>query len=138
MHILEQMTHKTKGQIEAEISVAITSFEKEYIGRGPREARTFIIEDMILIRLKGVLTPAEEKLVRDIEGAQLLKQWRRKLIESSRSSLEETIQEIVGMDIISLHTDISSQTGERIFVLIMDKNLESEIENPIFLEKGSK
>jgi uncharacterized protein YbcI len=119
------MTPKTKGQLEAEISAAITSFEKEHMGRGPKEARTYIIEDMILIRLKGVLTSAEEKLAGDREGAQLIKQIRRRLIESSRSLLEEIILNIAQVNIVSLHTDISSRTGERIFVLCLDKNLES-------------
>ena len=59
------MTNKTKGQIEADISAAITQFEKDHLGRGPKEARTFIIQDMVLIRLRGVLTPAEEKLAKD-------------------------------------------------------------------------
>ena len=123
------MTKRTKGQLEAEISTAITKFEKEHLGRGPKEANTYIIEDMILIRLKGVLTPAEENLARDSEGAQLIKQMRRRLIESSRPLLEEIIQNVAGVNIISLHTDISSRTGERIFVLCLNKNLESEIEN---------
>lgn len=123
------MTKRTKGQLEAEISTAITKFEKEHLGRGPKEANTYIIEDMILIRLKGVLTPAEENLTRDSEGAQLIKQMRRRLIESSRPLLEEIIQNVAGVKIISLHTDISSRTGERIFVLCLNKNLESEIEN---------
>ena len=120
---------KTKGQLEAEICAALTKFEKEHLGRGPKEANTFIIEDMILIRLKGVLTPAEEKLAGDNEGAQLIKQIRRRLIESSRSLLEEIIHNITGINILSLHTDISSRTGERIFVFCLNKNLESEIEN---------
>ena len=118
---------KTKGQLEAEISSAITKFEKEYLGRGPKEANTYIIKDMILIRLKGVLTPAEQKLAGDNEGAQLIKQMRRRLIESSRPLLEKIIENIIGLNITSLHTDISSRTGERIFVLCLNKNLESEI-----------
>lgn len=117
---------KTKGQLEAEISSAITKFEKEHLGRGPEEANTFIIKDMILIRLKGVLTPAEEKLAGDNEGAQLIKQIRRRLIESSRPLLEKIIENIIGLKITSLHTDISSRTGERIFVLCLNKDLESE------------
>ena len=123
------MAKKTKGQLEEEISTAITKFEKEHLGRGPKEAHTFILEDMILIRLKGVLTPAEEKLAGDSEGAQLIKQMRRRLIESSRPLLEKIIHDITEVTILSLHTDISSRTGERIFVLCLDKNLESEIEN---------
>ena len=117
---------KTKGQLEAEISAAITRFEKEHLGRGPKEARTFIIEDMLLIRLKSILTPAEEHLAEDTEGAQLIKQIRRRLIETSRPLLEQMIQEITGAKLISLHTDISTRTGERIFVLHLDKNIEAD------------
>lgn len=116
--------NKTKGQLEAEISVAVTQFEKEHLGRGPKEAKTFIIQDMILIRLKGVLTPAEEKLAREKGGAQLIKEMRLRLIESSRPLLEAILEEITGLKCISLHTDISSRTGERIFVLVMSKDLE--------------
>ena len=117
---------KTKGQLEADISIAITKFEKEHLGRGPQEANAYIIKDMILIRLKGVLTPAEEKLAGVNEGARLIKQVRRRLIESSRPLLEKIIQDIIGLKITSLHTDISSRTGERIFVLCLDKDLESD------------
>ena len=117
---------KTKGQLEAEISVAMTQFERDHLGRGPKEARTFIIQDMILIRLKGILTPAEEKLATERDGAQLIKQVRMRLIESSRPQLEQIIKESAGAEVVTLHTDISSRTGERIFVLCMNKNLEDE------------
>ena len=119
---------KSKGQIEADICKAITKFEKEHLGRGPIEANTYILGDMILIRLKGILTPAEERLALDNDGAQIIKQTRRRLIESSRPLLEEIINEITGENIKSLHTDISSRTGERIFVLCLDENLQRKIE----------
>ena len=119
---------KSKGQIEADICKAITKFEKEHLGRGPLEANTYILDDMILIRLKGILTPAEERLAKDSDGAQIIKQIRRRLIESSRPLLEEIINNITGENIKSLHTDISSRTGERIFVLCLDENLQNKIE----------
>ena len=62
----------TKGQMEAEISNALISFEKEHLGRGPVEARTYIIQDIVMIRLKGVLTPAETHLAKDDEGIRLI------------------------------------------------------------------
>jgi len=123
------MKNKTKGQLEAEISVAITQFEKDHLGRGPKEARTFIIQDMLLIRLKDVLTPAEEKLAQEDDGAQLIKQVRMRLIESSRPLLEKIIYDKTGEKVISVHTDISTRTGERIFVLVLDINLEAELKN---------
>lgn len=121
------LPNKTKGQLEAEISVAITQFEKDHLGRGPKSARTFIIQDLVLIRLKGVLTPAEEKLAQDDSGAQLIKQIRMRLIEGSRSLLEQIIQDKTGAEVTSVHTDISTRTGERVFVLGLNKNLEDEL-----------
>ncbi len=117
---------KTKGQLEAEISAAITQFEKEHFGRGPKETRTYLIQDMLLIRLKGVLTPAENNLAKSPGGAHLIKEVRSRLIESSRSLLENIITEKTSAKIISLHTDISSHTGERVIVLTLDKNLEND------------
>lgn len=118
---------KTKGQLEADLSAAITQFEREYLGRGPREARSFIIQDMLLIRLKGVLTPAEERLASERDGAQIIKQVRMRLIESARPLLEQIIFDKTGAQVVTLHTDISSKNGERIFVFCLNKNLEEEL-----------
>ena len=120
---------KTLGQIEAELTKAIVRFEKEYLGRGPKDARTYIIADMIFIRLQGILTPAEQKLAESKDGRTLVKETRRQLFESSKPLLEGMVQEITGANLISLHTDMSSQTGERIVVLVTDANLEAQFGN---------
>ncbi len=115
----------TKGQLEAEITKAIIQFEREHLGRGPREARCWIIEDLILVRLRGVLTPAEERLAQDPEGRSLVKQVRMQLMESSRPLLEEIVQRITGIQLVSLHSDISTRTGERILVFSLAEDLEA-------------
>ncbi len=119
------MTNKTKGQLEADISAAITQFEKDHLGRGPKEARTFVVHDMVLIRLRGVLTPAEEKLAEDESGAELIKQMRMRLIESSRPLLIQIIEEKISAKVMTVHTDISTSTGERVFIFGLDRNWES-------------
>lgn len=124
---MSSLGRKSKGQLEADISTAVTQFERDHLGRGPKEARSFIIQDMILIRLKGVLTPAEEKLAAEKDGAQLIKQVRMRLIESSRPLLEQIINNKTGAEVRTLHTDISSRTGERVFILCLNKNLEDEL-----------
>ena len=113
---------KSKGQKEAEISEAIVKFEREFMGRGPVEARTFIVEDLVVVRLHKVLTPAEMKLAEAEEqkkGRDLIKQLRRELIEGARPLLEVTINDIIGVPVQSLHTDISTKTGERIIVFTL-------------------
>jgi len=110
---------KTKGQLEAEISDAIVKFELDYMGRGPEEARTYIIDDLVIVRLRGVLTPAERQLAGTDgtpQGRTLVKEIRRELIEKARPLLEAIVRDVTGQDVRSLHTDISTQIGERIIV----------------------
>ena len=115
----------TKGQMEAEISKALISFEREHMGRGPVEAKTYIFEDIVLIRLKGVLTPAERHLAIDEEGIQLIKQVRTKLMENAHAMLNDIIQRITGVSPVSLYTDISTKTGERFIIITFEEGLES-------------
>ena len=116
---------KSKGQVEAEISEAMIKFEREYMGRGPKETKTYIIKDMILIRLKGVLTPAEEQLAKSEGGAHLIKKVRVELLEGARILLENIVTDKTGFRLKSLHSDISTKTGERVILLILDTDLES-------------
>ncbi|MHB9071240.1 MAG: Na-translocating system protein MpsC family protein [Sedimentisphaerales bacterium] len=112
-----------QGQLEAQISEAIIKFEKEYMGRGPLEAKTYIIDDMILVRLKGVLTQAEYQLANTTEGTKgrdLIKQVRIELLEKGRPLLEAVIESITKVRVKSLHTDISTTTGERIILFTLD------------------
>jgi uncharacterized protein YbcI len=110
---------KTAGELEAEISQAVIRFEKEFMGRGPLETKTYLIDDMVLIRLKGVLTPSEMKLAETDRqrGRYLLKQVRQELIDHGRPMLEAVVRDVLGVEICSLHTDISTKSGERIIVL---------------------
>lgn len=113
------MKNRTKGQLEAEICEAVIKFEKEYMGRGPLETKAYIIEDMVLVRLKNVLTQAELKLADTSErkdGRELIKRIRITLLEQGRPLLEESVEKIIGVKVKSLHTDISTVTGERVIL----------------------
>lgn len=113
----------SKGQVEADISEALIKFEKEYMGRGPEETKTYIIDDMILIRLKRVLTPAEQQLAGtsdETTGRTLIKRVRTELLEKARPLLEQIIKDITGKRVKSLHTDISTVTGERVIILTLE------------------
>lgn len=114
---------KTKGQIEAEITDAVIRFEKEYMGRGPEEAKTYIVDDMVLVRLKGVLSRAEHQLATTGDtprGRELVKQIRCETLERGRVFLEAVVRDAVHQDVVSLHTDISTATGERVIVFTLE------------------
>jgi uncharacterized protein YbcI len=117
---LSNTVRKTVGELEAEISRAFIQFEKEFMGRGPVETKTYIVDDLVVVRLKGVLTQTEMKLAESSDkqrGRYLLKQVRQELLHQGRPYLEQILRDVLGMEIYSLHTDISTKTGERIVVL---------------------
>ena len=120
------MINMTKGQMEAKISEALIKFEKEFMGRGPRETVGYIIKDVIFIRLKGVLTPAEEQLAKTSEGAKLIKETRVELLESGIALLGKLVFDITGCEVTSMHSDICTKTGEKIIVFVLDRDLEIE------------
>jgi uncharacterized protein YbcI len=118
-----------KKKMEADISNALIQFEKDYMGRGPMETRAYIIDDMILVRLKGVLTQAEQQLAKNQEGTQLIKRVRSSLLEQARELLTGAIEKMAGVKVISLHTDISTKTGERVILFVLNENLEKKCRN---------
>jgi uncharacterized protein YbcI len=118
---------KTKGEIEAAISEAIVRFEIDYMGRGPKEVRSHIVEDLILVRLKGVLTPAEQQLTKSADGVELIKKMRSTLIENAKADFSRVISNATGVAVRDILTDISTASGERIFVFILDRNLGKEL-----------
>jgi uncharacterized protein YbcI len=113
---------KTQGEIEAAICEGIARFEQEYMGRGPKDIHTYLISDLLVVRLKGVLTVAEQQLVASLpadKGRDLLKQVRIHLVETARPVMEAMIQEVTGVKVLSLHHDISTVTGEEVVIFTL-------------------
>jgi uncharacterized protein YbcI len=113
---------KTRGEIEAAVCKGMSNFEHEYMGRGPKDIHTHLIGDLLVVRLQGVLTAAEQHLVRTLpveKGRDLLKQVRTQLIEVARPALEALIADITGVKPTSLHHDISTLTGEEIVIFTL-------------------
>jgi uncharacterized protein YbcI len=121
---------KTQGEIESAISEGMGHFEQEYMGRGPKDVHAHLIGDLVVVRLTGVLTAAEQHLVRTLQpekGRDLLKQVRSHLIETARPTMEAMVEGIVGVKVVSLHHDISTSTGEEVVLFTL-------AESPLFRE----
>jgi uncharacterized protein YbcI len=125
---------KTQGEIEASICEGISRFEQDFMGRGPKDIRTHLIGDLLVVRLQGVLTAAEQQLVKVLpaeKGRDLLKQVRTQLVETARTPLEAMVKEATGAKVLALHHDISTTTGEEVILFTLS-------ESPAFREAKKK
>ncbi|MGX9136053.1 DUF2294 domain-containing protein [Rummeliibacillus sp. JY-2-4R] len=118
---------KTKGNLESEISKALTHWEKSYLGRGSVSVKADILRDMIIVVLRGILSPAEYSVCKNNEGLLSVKMHRNSLVESGLEELKEVIRTITNVDVISFHTDISTQTGERVMLFKLSDDLQSKL-----------
>jgi uncharacterized protein YbcI len=103
------------------------------MGRGPKDIHAHLIGDLLVVRLQGVLTAAEQHLVKTLrteKGRDLLKQVRTQLMETARPIMEAMVKEIIGIKVLSLHHDISTKTGEEMVIFTL-------AESPI-LREGKK
>lgn len=115
------------GEVHSRLCMEIIRFEKEIMGRGPEEVKAYIVDDMIILRLKGVLTRAEINLLDHGEGEKemaLIKEFRQKLIDKNRSYLDDMIRSITGCCVESVHTDLSVRTGERVIIFVVNQQLD--------------
>ncbi|MFM7135984.1 MAG: DUF2294 domain-containing protein [Planctomycetota bacterium] len=134
---------KSQGEIEAAVCDGISRFQQEFIGRGPRDIHAHLIGNLLVVRLQGVLTPAERQLISPRpgpagnggpaadghtgngdghangehgNGRALLKQVRAHMVATGRSRLEEVVCGATGVGMVSVHHDISTVTGEEVIV----------------------
>jgi len=113
---------KTQGEIEAAVCEGITRFEQEHMGRGPKDIRAHLLDDLLVVRLHGVLTAAEQHLVQSLpaeKGRDLLKQVRTHLVETARPLMEAMVEGITAVKVLSLHHDISTVTGEEVVLFTL-------------------
>jgi uncharacterized protein YbcI len=113
---------RTQGEIEAAICEGVSRFEQDYMGRWPKDIHAHLLGDFLVVRLQGVLTAAEQHLVKSLpaeKGRDLLKQVRTHLIETARPILEAMVEKITGVKVVTMHHDISTMTGEKVILFTL-------------------
>jgi len=141
------MSMKSQGEIEAAVCDGVSRFQQEFIGRGPRDIHAHLVGTLLVVRLQGVLTPAERQLLAPRHeptaqadgdslgngngngngnehgnGRALLKQVRAHMVATGRPRLAEVVEAATGVGVVSVHHDISTVTGEEVLVFSLDKS----------------
>jgi uncharacterized protein YbcI len=122
----DALMKRRQSKPEAAISDEMRAYQHEFVGRGPDRIRTRMVEDLVIVRSFGVLTPAERQLATSFEGRRLIKAMRQQVLEAGRSVLERIVHKHTGAEVISVHSDISTKIGEWLDVFVLDRSIEEE------------
>lgn len=109
----------TQTESEAAICDGIIRFQEEYLGWRSDQVYIHFLKDLLVVRIRSVLTLAERQLGKTASperGRDLIKQTRNQLLELARPMLESLVYEAVGVKIRSMHHDLSTVTGEEVIV----------------------
>jgi uncharacterized protein YbcI len=118
---------RTKEEIEAAVSEEISRFGKENMGLGPKDIQVHLLDDLLVIRLRDVLAPAEQHLAKSLpaeSGRDLLKRVRSHLIETTRPVMEAMVEKVTGVKVLTMHHDISTVTGEEVILFTLARSPE--------------
>jgi uncharacterized protein YbcI len=120
---------KSKQEIESIVSEAMSKFLKEQIGEEAEAVITQVVGDTIIVRFKGVLPPAERHMVKNPQGMKLIKELKGKLIEKAKPRLQVLIGNLTDAEVIDIHSTFNAETGERMEVFTLDKDLEKNCQS---------
>ncbi len=116
-----------KRQLEAKISDAVSKFETEVYGKGPKSIRTIIVQDLVIIRTRSIISFAQRKIAENIEGIKQIKEFKVTQFEATKDYLTNLIIKIVNCDVKSSHYETSTKTGENLIILAMTENIEEKL-----------
>jgi uncharacterized protein YbcI len=110
------------GEAGSRLCEAVIRFEKETVGRGPEEVKAYLVDDMIVLRERGILTRAEKSLLGQGEGSggrELVRDFRRRLLEGHLASFENEVAEVLGRKVRAVFADLDIEREERLIVLVL-------------------
>lgn len=122
--VLGRALPKTRDELENAFCIGMTRFEQEFMGRVPQDVQAHLLNDFLIIRMKCVMSFAEQHLVETMppeSGRDLVKQVHRQMMEGARKQIESMIQIVSGVKVRAMHHDISTRTGEKIVIFTLSE-----------------
>ena len=108
----------SSGEALGDVSRALVQLYKDYYGRGPTKARTYMVGDLVVCLLQGGFLKGEQTL-RDAGRGEAVSDNREALQEVLRQRFIDTIEDITARKVITFISgvDVQTETNAELFVL---------------------
>jgi uncharacterized protein YbcI len=118
------------GEMRAMISREIVRLQAEYYGKGPTRAKTYIVEDLVVVVLEETFTRAERTLV-DRGERDAIQHIRRRFQQQMAESFTSIVEQATGRKVRTFlsETDIETDVSVETFLLADDRTDMSRFED---------
>ncbi len=100
-------------------------FETHRTGRAPESVTAVLIDDSLVITLRGGLSSAEKEMTKTPVGAAQVRENHRQLFLASGSSLQQQIEVLTGVAVLEATSEVSTQTGTVVYVVLLASGVEA-------------
>ena len=109
--------------VRAEISNAMVGLKKEFYGKGPTGAKTFLNDNYVFCVMEGGLTRNEETMIgRGHED--LVRNYRLRFQEAMEGPTVEAIQRITDRKVIGYHSQIVFNPERAFEIFVLDRPID--------------
>jgi uncharacterized protein YbcI len=109
------MSERALGEVRAEIATRIVQLQSDYYGKGPTKARTYMVDDLVVVVLEETFTKAERTLV-DRGEVEAIQQIRRRFQQQMADEFTAIVEQATGRSVraflseTNLEADLSVET----------------------------
>ncbi len=88
-----------------EISRALVAAKKEYYGKGPVHARSYLVEDLLFVVMRGGTTTAEDTMLQAGQK-DAVRDFRQRFQNEMTERLTGTVEQLTGRKVINYQSQI--------------------------------
>jgi uncharacterized protein YbcI len=109
----------------ARISAEVVKTFKEYYGKGPLSAKSYMLDDMLFVVMRGGLTASEKFLLKKDE-VDVVRQYRQTFENRMNEILSEKIEDLTGRKVIAFNSQILFDPDMSIEIFVFDDRAAEE------------
>src|SRR3954453_10982094 len=95
----------TGGDVLARLSDEMVRAKKQFFGKGPEQAKSYMVDDMLFVVMRGGLTAAEETMLR-FDRPNMVRQFRQLFENEMTELLTGLVEETTGRKVVNYQSQI--------------------------------
>lgn len=116
----------TRGKMLAQISRRLVHLHREFYGKGPTKAKTYLVDDCVMCLLKEGFTTVERTLIDDGKPEDV-EQIRRSFQRTMKEPFTSVVEEATGRKVIAYMSQVHTDPDLAVELFLLQPAAEEEV-----------